>query len=550
MPSLCHNGQMAQLFPADFDVQQLEPSEQRVVTAFVDLCDDSWIVVPKIPITVEKQDAEIDIALVSFDHGMVLVEVKGGRIGVDAGQWTSHGRKIKNPVEQSMKSKHALLKRLGHLRIDLRGVFITHAVAFPDIVDFPAEGVGLDCPRDIVFTGTDLERADVALAHMARDVGPIPVDNLRALLRALRPDVTDTQVDGRYVRGTSQRINKLSHDRLGPVIGLDENTRIFVRGAAGTGKTFIASRWAARALRRGERTLFVCYNKFLGEEIARRMNAPTDEQENLPATRTGSFHAVANAILGTHAPAVPQPASQEFWDNAHARALMDNRAYIRERYDTIIIDEAQDFRPLWFEALQGFLEDPDEGRFYVMADEKQVIYGDSWQPPRGFTTLTLTKNVRNTQRITSMVRHFGGAEAMETSPAGPEVMFTRVGAMKEARKAIGRSIAAAVGQMGIPRSQILVLVPHRSDRDKLIADPIEGVGFARWTDRDEDSILCETIQSTKGLERSAVILVNLDEDPDATLTYIGASRAVAFLSVVGTQALIDQFSPTRGTDKG
>lgn len=541
---------MAQLFPEDFDIQQLEPSEQRVVSALIDHCDDNWIIVPKIPITVDKKDAEIDVALVSFDHGVVLVEVKGGRIGVEAGQWSSHGKKIKNPVEQAMKSKHALLKRLGHLRIDLRGVFISHAVAFPDIVDFPDEGVGMDCPRDIVLTGTDLTRADAALAHMTRDVGPIPLDNLKALLRALRPDVTDTQIDGRYVRGTSQRITKVSYDRLGPVIGLDENIRIFVRGAAGTGKTFVASRWAARALRRGERTLFVCYNKFLGEEIARRMDASADEQENLPALRVGSFHAVANAILGSYAPAVPQAADQEFWDTAHARALTDNKAHIQERYDTIIIDEGQDFKPSWFDALQGFLEDPDNGRFFVMADEKQTIFADGWQPPKGYTTLTLTKNVRNTQRISSVVRRFGGAEAMESSPAGPEVEFTRVGGMKEVRKAVGRSITSAVEVMGIPRSQIVVLVPHRADRDTLLAEPIGGIELSRWNDRDEDKILCETIQSTKGLERSAVILVNLDEAPDATLTYIGASRAVAFLSVVGTQSLIDQFAPGPGSDGG
>jgi hypothetical protein len=39
-----------------------------------------------------------------------------------------------------------------------------------------------------------------------------------------------------------------------------------------------------------------------------------------------------------------------------------------------------------------------------------------------------------------------------------------------------------------------------------------------------------------------VILVNRDEEPDATLTYVGASRAVAYLAIVGSQALIDLVS--------
>lgn len=534
---------MAQLFPNDFEISQLEPSEQRVVTAFVEQLDESWIVVPSIPITVDHADSEIDVALVSPDRGLVLVEVKGGRITISDGAWKSNNNKIKNPAEQVKKAKYQLLKRLHGIKLNMEGIFITHAVAFPDIVDFPSEGAGPDCPREIVFTGLDLQRADLALGHFVRESGPVPQDQLNAVLRALRPDITDIQVDGRYVTGTSQRITRVSYDRLGPTIGLDENLRIFVRGAAGTGKTFLASRWAARAIRRGERTLFVCYNRFLGEEIARRMNSTADEQENLPMLRVGSFHAVANAILGTFSPAVPRGLSkedeQEFWDTAHANALIKNRKFITERYDTIIIDEGQDFKELWVTALEGFLEDPENGRLYVAADEKQIIYGDEWTPPKGFTTLTLTKNIRNTQRISSVVQQLGGVEAMDTSPAGPEVTVQRVGGTKEMRKALAKAVDVAVNQMGIPYAQIIVLVPHRADRDELISDSGLEIDLCRWSDRDENNIVCETIQSTKGLERSAVILINRDEEPGPTLTYVGASRAVAFLAVIGSQALID-----------
>jgi hypothetical protein len=467
------------------------------------------------------------------------VEVKGGIITVSEGQWKSNHNKIKNPAQQVLKAKYQLIKRLNGIKVNLDGIFITHAVAFPDIVDFPAEGAGTDCPRNIVFTSADLSRADLALNAFLREHGPVPQERIDAVLRALRPDITDIQVDGRYVKGTSQRITKVSYDRLGPSIGLDENLRIFVRGSAGTGKTFLASRWATRAIRRGERTLFVCYNRFLGEEIARRLNATADEQENLPDLRVGSFHSVANGILGTYAPAVPSDAGQEFWDTAHANALIENKQFITERYDTIIIDEGQDFKALWVKALEGFLEDPENGRLYVAADEKQEIFGDEWVAPKGFTTMTLTKNIRNTRRISTLVQQLGGAEAMDTSPVGPEVMVKRVRGIKETRKAITRAIETAVTEMGIPHSQVIVLVPHRADRDELLTEPMGEVNLCRWAERDEDNVVCETIHSTKGLERSAVILVNCDDEPDETLTYVGTSRAVAYLAVIGSQSLID-----------
>ena len=128
---------------------------------------------------------------------------------------------------------------------------------------------------------------------------------------------------------------------------------------------------------------------------------------------------------------------------------------------------------------------------------------------------------------------------MDTSPTGPEVTVKRVGGIRETRRAFGKAIDTAVHEMGIPCSQVIVLVPHRADRDELLAEPINDIRLCRWTDRDEDNIVCETIHSTKGLERSAVILVDRDDEPDATLTYVGASRAVAFLAVIGSSALME-----------
>ena len=61
--------------------------------------------------------------------------------------------------------------------------------------------------------------------------------------------------------------------------------------------------------------------------------------------------------------------------------------------------------------------------------------------------------------------------------------------------------------------------------------------LVRWEDRSEDAVLCETVQRTKGLERTAVVLVDMSAEPDRTLLYVGVSRAIASLTLVGTKAL-------------
>lgn len=50
-------------------------------------------------------------------------------------------------------------------------------------------------------------------------------------------------------------------------------------------------------------------------------------------------------------------------------------------------------------------------------------------------------------------------------------------------------------------------------------------------------MLCETVHRTKGLERTAVILVDMSGEPDKVLLYVGVSRAVSVLRLVGPQAL-------------
>ena len=56
---------VARLLPDDFELGALEPSEQRVCRALLAGLDDSWLVVPQVPVVADGQDGEIDIVLVS-----------------------------------------------------------------------------------------------------------------------------------------------------------------------------------------------------------------------------------------------------------------------------------------------------------------------------------------------------------------------------------------------------------------------------------------------------------------------------------------------------
>jgi len=541
---------MAQLFPSDFDLTAIEHSEERAIKMLLTSLDDSWIIVPSVSILVNKQDSEIDIVLVSYQTGVYLLEVKGGRITVETGHWKSNGTTIKDPVAQIRNAQYSLIRRLKKQNIDLNGFFIQHLVVFPDIVDFPANGAGPDCPRKIVLTQVELKDPIPAMSALSDESTVVPKDLLKRFLKALRPDVLEIEVDGSLVRGVSQRISKATYDSLMPIIELDENLRVNIRGAAGTGKTFLCKQWAKRSLKRNEATLLVCYNKILGSELAARKDDMVKYVENPPLFQVGSFHDVVVNLLGDLAPAVPDNAGQEFWDTGHAQALIANIQKISVRFKTIIIDEGQDFHPLWLLALEALLDDPASGRILMASDQKQAIYVESWVPPENWTTLELKRNLRNTKAISAAVQKLGGAPAREHAPIGPSIKFYTAGGRKEARKRIAEAIHFAMTTLDVPLSQIAVLVAHRDIRNWLCEngaqiEDTDKFNLKVWQDRDEDSIVCETIQGTKGIERQAIILVNLDDEPEIDLTYIGASRAVAFLAIVGPPQFHAQFQSAK-----
>jgi nuclease-like protein len=110
------------------------------------------------------RDGETDFIVASPNKGVLLIEVKGGRIRFDERrrQWISKDRKDDDhdidPFEQVKRSKYALgdkLKGLSSLRN--RQIELSHAVAFPD-VDRPRYAVTPDAPPELIIGAEDLHR--------------------------------------------------------------------------------------------------------------------------------------------------------------------------------------------------------------------------------------------------------------------------------------------------------------------------------------------------------------------------------------------------------
>jgi len=523
-------GVMARLLPADFDLHSLEHSERRVCQSFLEGLDDTWLVVPHVPIVVNNADCEIDVVLVSPAQGVIVVEVKGGAITIENGKWFTNGHPLKRPpTEQITKAKHALVQRMRSSHVKLDQLFVQHAVALPDVGSVPSEGLGPDAPAEIVFSKTELAFPEVAIGKLMRDHGPIPPTRLAQFLCALRPDIELDGTEGRVLQWARKQLDEETRLHLANVAGLDKNRRVMVNGGAGTGKTMLALQWARQALARNERTLVVCFNKPIAGMLQHLL-------AGTPAM-VSTFHDATLHLLEPHGFRVGEAPTPEYWRDSFTDALAFHAERIGTPFDTIVVDEGQDFYPHWFEALERLLDPNGARRLLVVADPAQAIYVKPWQAPADMVELPLVYNLRNCLAIARLVEKLGGPAPLPSAPYGEAVHHLYAGGQKEVRKRVRDVVERLTTDYGVPFSQIAVLTTRTDTRDALLDGQPDGCPLVRWEQRSEDAVLCETVQRTKGIERTAIVLVDMSGDPDRTLLYVGASRAVASLTLVGPPGL-------------
>lgn len=150
-----------------------------------------------------------------------------------------------------------------------------------------------------------------------------------------------------------------------------ESSRLRIKGVAGCGKTQIVAHKAVKEhIRTGTKVLIVTFNIALMQYIRMRINqVPADFCTD--AFEIINYHqffiSKARRYSGKHIPFGASDSSN-FFDN-HIDTIKKNN----DQYDTIIVDEAQDYLPAWFDTLRKYFLS-DNGRIILVGDGEQNIY--------------------------------------------------------------------------------------------------------------------------------------------------------------------------------
>lgn len=534
---------MAKFYPARprFSAQ----SEARVWRAFGAL-DDEWRVFHSVAWQSQRGgregDGEADFVLLHPGHGLIVLEVKGGKeIYIDRGTWysVSGGNQtftIRNPYEQAVASKHALLRYLDTLLPLKRIPPVVHGVVFPGATVL--EPIGMQ-PLEITIDGAGLAEPSVAMARLLRHwdmrahMEPSEVGKVTKLL------APTTRVQSRLrnvIADTVAELIQLTEAQARALQGLRRTRRAVVYGAAGTGKTVLAAQRAKRLAQDGFTTLLTCFNQPLAEHLKVEV---TDHADVTVAT----FHQLCLSQARQAGLSLPENLSQEWWDYQAPDVLIEAIDGSNLRFDAVVVDEGQDFSQDWINALLFTLTEPDRGPFYVFADTQQSIYHRDWAVPEEWAVFDLDINCRNSVPIAERVSRVFGHSVKTLSAAGAKPQFVQVRSSEEALGVIPQLVQNLLTAEGLSPSQCAVITTERRQAERLHEIALEDASFVPLG---KTGVIAETIYRFKGLEADVIIAdltsSGLNQVDLATLGYIGMSRARAFLVVVGTKETAERLN--------
>lgn len=511
-----------------------EDSERRVAASLRALSDD-WTVLHHVSWQSKRGgrqgDGEADFLVFHPKRGLLIIEVKGGGIEINGGRWSTidrHGRRydIKNPYEQATASKHALLGWLKEHGLGAR-IRIGHAVAFPHMAVLPK--VGPAGSQAISFAKPQLESIaasiDGCFEHWGLEA-KLSNQDVSKLIGLLAPTVSITPNLAGRTAEAEQGVLLFTADQVEAFAGLRANRGGLILGGAGTGKTILAIARAQQLAKDGFRTLLVCYNELLGADLARRTAAP-------PALTAGTFHSLCLAEAAKARLPVPTKRDAAWWERQAPELLIEACSTSATSFDAVVVDEAQDFSPLWMDALRCLSATEKDAPFFEFADPRQDIWSRDWSSdPKHPFVYELTRNMRNTRPIAERVAATVGTTCRDRGIAGPRPMWRNTESSPRESDVVA-SVERLLDE-GFTPTDLIVLCEDAGLATRLRERSIGAYSFGRWGSR---GVPVESISRFKGLDAAAVVLV-LEEHrgpANQAQAYIGISRARSLLVVIGSK---------------
>jgi superfamily I DNA and RNA helicase len=310
--------------------------------------------------------------------------------------------------------------------------------------------------------------------------------------------------------------------------------RVEVRGGAGSGKTVLALAQAkelsrGRVGRPAQRVALLCYSIGLAEYFKRQVEGWP--RQHRPAF-VGTYEELGlswGAESGTRE-------DSDFWEHQLPARMADLASDLPEgrRFDSFIVDEAQDFADSWWTPLLRAMKDEEAGGLFVYSDENQRIFARFGQPPVPLVPLVLDHNLRNTRQIHESFGPLAPTRMTSRGGDGVDVHFVPA-STDDALDRADDAVEVLLEAGWFPGNIALLTTGHRHHVQVSETERLGQRGYWR-TFWDDQEVFYGHVLGCKGLERPAVVLClneKAGRDRSREKLYVGMSRATDQLIVVG-----------------
>lgn len=539
---------MARMYPRTLEEEFVESeAETSLFHTLEEHLDDNWHVFHSVGWVARdhaegSKDGEIDFVLIHPEKGILCIEVKGGGIECQHGGWYRTGKEGRQRIEDPFKQaedheydlRRMLEQRIGKGKI--KDLLIDHCLAFP-FVTVHHLVLPPDAPDQILLDLNDLKDPQTAIESVfayhrgSRDkrVPPIPklIDEIRQVLAGA---VTIQQSLGDAFMLEEEQFFRLTNRQAELMSGLRLAKRVAVQGCAGSGKTMLAVARAKQLAGEGLKVLFLCFNRALRFHLMATAETP--------GIAFHTFHSLCWSYAedaGLELSDYGNNAPSTFYSEELPDALIEALDVNGTRFDALLIDEAQDFDPEWYERSLLTLHDESDAFIWIYLDANQRIFDPKFTVPSGFTPYELTDNCRNTKAIhEELLTHFeGDVTPRAIGPDGRQVERIQTDDQPAAVRDVLQRLTEADG---ILPQDVVVLSPHSCAKSSVGR---AGGGKFDYIDRRaeplENEVRFSSIRAFKGLEAPVIVaceLENLPVESAEQQEYVAFSRARNHLVIV------------------